>query len=73
MILGRAIARYYCRNINAFLFALLRVYGVWNNRAMAAELAGRGIDMKKLRLPAGFRFPEMRGRRLILPWCNWSS
>jgi AcrR family transcriptional regulator len=49
LILGRVVARYYCLNMNAFLFSLLRVYGNRNNGAMAAELARRGVDMGKLR------------------------
>jgi AcrR family transcriptional regulator len=51
LILGRAITRYYCLNMDAFIFALVRVYGGRNQAVMAAELAVRGIDMGKLRFP----------------------
>jgi AcrR family transcriptional regulator len=49
LILGRAIARYYCLNMNAFIFSLVRVYGNRNHMFMADELARRGVDMRKLR------------------------
>ncbi|MDR2070278.1 MAG: TetR/AcrR family transcriptional regulator [Treponema sp.] len=48
LILGKAVARYYCLNMNAFIFSILRVYGGRNHTAMAEELAKRGVDMGKL-------------------------
>jgi AcrR family transcriptional regulator len=48
LILSRVIARYYCLDENAFLFALVRVCGNRNDGVMADELAKRGVDMGKL-------------------------
>lgn len=57
MIMGRAIVRYYCLNIDIFLFCLIRIYGNRDHGNMAAELAKRGIDMAKLRYPNCRNFP----------------
>jgi AcrR family transcriptional regulator len=57
MIMVRAITRYYCLNVNAFLFALIRVYGCRDHGNISAKLEKRGIDMKKLRYP-GPRYSE---------------
>jgi AcrR family transcriptional regulator len=57
MIMSRAIARYYYRDMDIFLFSLTRIYGTRDNRKMSTALAERGMDMgklscQKLRYPA---------------------
>ncbi|MDR3130645.1 MAG: TetR/AcrR family transcriptional regulator [Treponema sp.] len=51
LIPGRAVARYYCLNLDAFLFALLYVYGSKSGGIMEEELAGRGVDMRRFSGP----------------------
>ncbi|MDR0386953.1 MAG: TetR/AcrR family transcriptional regulator [Treponema sp.] len=51
LILGRAVARYYCRNMDVFLFSLIQVYGSQDQGFITDKLAERGIDMRKLRFP----------------------
>jgi AcrR family transcriptional regulator len=50
LTLGRAMARYYCLNRDAFLFSLIRVYGNRDEGKMADQLLNRGMDLGKLRL-----------------------
>jgi AcrR family transcriptional regulator len=52
LILGRAMTRYYCLNMDAFLFSLIRVYGNRDEKKLAAQLCDRGMDLGKLRLGA---------------------
>jgi AcrR family transcriptional regulator len=48
MIVARAMTRYYYRKMDTFLFALIEVYGLRDNRKMSEALVERGIDMRKL-------------------------
>ena len=43
----RAVAEYYGRNVNAFIFALIRVYDSPNDRCAEDEMKARGVDMRR--------------------------
>jgi AcrR family transcriptional regulator len=44
----RTMAEYYARNMDIFIFSLVRVYGVRDSGSIGGQLRGRGIDMGKL-------------------------
>jgi AcrR family transcriptional regulator len=44
--MARAIMRYYCKNMDTFIFSLIQVYGNREAGTMAAQLAQRGLDMR---------------------------
>jgi AcrR family transcriptional regulator len=49
LIMARSLVRYYCLNVDAFLFSLIQVYD--NHRQMNTledELVRRGVDMRQL-------------------------
>jgi AcrR family transcriptional regulator len=48
MLMVRAIMEYYARNIDAFVFSLVYIYGGRENKNIGAELSCRGIDMDKI-------------------------
>ncbi|MDR1278456.1 MAG: TetR/AcrR family transcriptional regulator, partial [Treponema sp.] len=49
VILSRAITEYFVRNVDAFIFFLIRVYGDREIKNMAAALQRRGMDMSRFR------------------------
>jgi AcrR family transcriptional regulator len=49
VILTRVITEYFARNVNAFIFFLIRVYGDREIKSMAAALRRRGMDMGRFR------------------------
>jgi AcrR family transcriptional regulator len=48
MLMVRAITEYYARNMDAFVFSLVHVYGNRKLENAGAELSCRGIDMSKI-------------------------
>jgi AcrR family transcriptional regulator len=65
LILGRAVARYYCLNMDAFIFCLFQVYGSRNHALITEELARRGMDMRNLRFS---RHPPCSGAEGEAPY-----
>ncbi|MDR2029458.1 MAG: TetR/AcrR family transcriptional regulator [Treponema sp.] len=50
-IMMRAIVEYYARNIDISIFSFFMVYGTREPEWLLAELARRGVDMRKIRPP----------------------
>jgi AcrR family transcriptional regulator len=48
LIVTRIITRYYCQNLDAFVFSLFKVYGNQEVRTMGEHLSSRGLDMRRL-------------------------
>ncbi|MDR2808695.1 MAG: TetR/AcrR family transcriptional regulator [Spirochaetaceae bacterium] len=51
VIMSRAIVRFYLRNIDVFVFALIKVYANRHIKNMECYLLERGIDMRILQAP----------------------
>jgi AcrR family transcriptional regulator len=49
LIMMRAILEYYARNVYAFIFSLIQVYGNREVGNMADQLRSRGVDMREFR------------------------
>jgi AcrR family transcriptional regulator len=48
MLMVRTITEYYARNMDAFIFSLVYIYGGRENKNIGAELSCRGIDIGRI-------------------------